>query len=369
MSSQEVVLTAAKDSDSDVVLRVRDLTKRFLVKRRGISGPAQYLQAVAGVSFDVKEGQTLSLVGESGCGKSTTARCVLRLIEPTSGQVLFRSPQGRPLAGDTSPSNQSKAPFIDLTQAESRELREARRNAQIVFQDPIASLNPRMTVQAIVSEPLVAHGVGSRAFRAERVQELLQLVGLKPSYATRHPRSFSGGQRQRIGIARALALNPSLVILDEPVSALDVSVQAQVLNLLDDLQQKLGLSYLFIAHDLAVVRHVSTEIAVMYLGKIVERATQADLFGSPLHPYTQALMSAVPIPDPVIELKRRRIILSGELPSAIRRPTGCSFRTRCPVVQERCVQEEPQLEEQLPGHWVSCHFPQLDGSTMVTPSA
>ncbi len=339
--------------DTDVILRVEDLTKNFLVQRSGIGREAQYLQAVAGVSFEVRSGQTLSLVGESGCGKSTTARCVLRLVEPTSGEVLFRVQED---GSDT-------AALIDITQANAAELRRIRSHAQIVFQDPIASLNPRMTVEAIISEPLVAHRVGNRAERSTRVKELLDLVGMKPEHAKRYPRQFSGGQRQRIGIARALALEPSLIILDEPVSALDVSVQAQVLNLLDDLQQQLGLAYLFIAHDLAVVRHVSTDVAVMYLGKIMEKAERRELFRSPLHPYTHALMSAVPIPDPVVEADRHRIILESDIPSAVDPPSGCRFRTRCPIAQVPgpCSEEEPELREYTPGHWIACHFPQPDG--------
>ncbi|VAW09082.1 Oligopeptide transport ATP-binding protein OppF (TC 3.A.1.5.1) [hydrothermal vent metagenome] len=355
MTAQETEATAAVQSDDGVILRVEDLTKDFLVQRRGIRRKAQYLQAVAGISFDVRAGETLSLVGESGCGKSTTARAVLRLVEPTSGKVIFRMQDEE--TGDTT--------SVDIAKASTADLRRVRRHAQIVFQDPIASLNPRMTVDSIIAEPLVAHRVGNRVERSARVRELLELVGMKPSHASRHPRSFSGGQRQRIGIARALALHPSLIILDEPVSALDVSVQAQVLNLLDDLQKKLGLSYLFIAHDLAVVRHVSTDIAVMYLGKIVEKADRNELFNSPLHPYTHALMSAVPIPDPVVEADRQRIILESDIPSAVNPPSGCRFRTRCPIAQVPgpCSEEEPELKEYSPGHWLACHFPQPDGLT------
>ncbi len=353
MTTSEMQPDAVVSSNDDVILRVKDLTKDFLVRRRGIGREAQYLQAVAGVSFDVRSGQTLSLVGESGCGKSTTARCVLRLVEPTSGEVLFRFQE----------EGSKTSAFVDITQANAAQLRRIRSHAQIVFQDPVASLNPRMTVEAIVSEPLVAHHVGDRAERSARVKQLLELVGMKPEHAKRYPRQFSGGQRQRIGIARALALNPSLIILDEPVSALDVSVQAQVLNLLDDLQQQLGLAYLFIAHDLAVVRHVSTDVAVMYLGKIMEQAGRRELFFSPLHPYTHALMSAVPIPDPVVEAGRERIILESDIPSAVNPPSGCRFRTRCPIAQAPglCSEEEPELREHAPGHWIACHFPQPDG--------
>jgi peptide/nickel transport system ATP-binding protein len=347
------------DDADDVVLRVEDLTKDFVVQRRGLRRPAQHLHAVAGVSFEVRAGQTLSLVGESGCGKSTTARAVLRLVEPTSGRIVFR----------VRDEGSDRVDMVDITQADVADLRRVRRNAQIVFQDPVASLNPRMTVEAIVAEPLVAYRVGTRKQRAARVRELLEQVGLKASHARRHPRSFSGGQRQRIGIARALALRPSLIILDEPVSALDVSVQAQVLNLLDELQQNLGLSYLFIAHDLAVVRHVSTDVAVMYLGKIVEKAERRELFEAPLHPYTHSLMSAVPIPDPTIEGYRKRIILESDIPSAVNPPTGCHFRTRCPIAQVPgpCSEQEPELQEHAPGHWAACHFPQPDGWLSQTP--
>ncbi len=353
MTSAQMQSEDASEVDDEIVLRVEDLTKSFLIQRRGLSRRAQYLQAVAGVSFDVKSGQTLSLVGESGCGKSTTARCILRLIEPTSGNVFFRTP--------VDGTNQKG--FVNITEANDADMQRVRRHAQIVFQDPVASLNPRMTVEAIISEPLAAHGVGNRSERGARVRELLELVGLKASFAQRFPRQFSGGQRQRIGIARALALHPSLIILDEPVSALDVSVQAQVLNLLGDLQSQLGLTYLFIAHDLAVVRHVSTEVAVMYLGKIIERAQRSELFNSPIHPYTHALMSAVPIPDPDVELARERIILESDIPSAVNPPSGCRFRTRCPIAQSPgvCSEEEPELREHSPGHWIACHFPQPEG--------
>jgi len=358
VTSEESLSVRPASEDSDVLLRVEDLRKSFVAQRRGLRRPALYLEAVAGVSFEVRAGQTLGLVGESGCGKTTTARCVLRLYEPTSGRILLR----------TRLDGSDEASLVDITEVSNADLRRLRRHAQIVFQDPVASLNPRMTVEAIIAEPLVAHRVGTRSDRAGRVRELLELVGMKPDHAKRHPRQFSGGQRQRIGIARALALNPSLIILDEPVSALDVSVQAQVLNLLSDLQERLGLTYLFIAHDLAVVRHVSSEVAVMYLGKIVEKAGREELFTTPLHPYTHALMSAVPVPDPEVEAKRERFILEGDIPSAVQPPSGCRFRTRCPVAQVpgRCSEEEPELREYRPGQWVACHFPQPDG--LVAPA-
>lgn len=335
----------------EVLLRVDGLTKQFPVRRKGLSRrSARSIEAVSDVSFEVRTGRTLGLVGESGCGKSTTARCVLRLINPTSGRVLFRSPT----------EDGAEEVLADLTSAPPNELRRLRRNMQIVFQDPYASLNPRMTVASIVSEPLAAFGVGTRSERSQRVGELLELVGLKPHHARRYPMQFSGGERQRIGIARALALNPTLVILDEPVSALDVSVQAQVLNLLRELQDRIGLTYLFIAHDLSVVRYMSDEVAVMYLGKIVERADRRTVLGSPLHPYTHALLSAVPVPDPAIETTRHRIILEGELPTAANPPSGCRFRTRCPVAEVPgvCSEIEPELCELEPNHWVRCHFPQ-----------
>jgi peptide/nickel transport system ATP-binding protein len=290
----------------------------------------------------------MSLVGESGCGKSTTARCILRLVEPTSGQILFRTKDS--VSGETE--------TVEITTASTKELRNLRMHMQIVFQDPFASLNPRMTIGSIISEPLTVYGIGSRSERADRVADLLQLVGLNPKDSHRYPRQFSGGQRQRVGIARALVLNPTLLLLDEPVSALDVSVQAQVLNLLMDLQDQLGLTYLFIAHDLSVVRHVSTEVAVMYLGKLVERASAQVLFEKALHPYTHALLASVPIPDPESAASQKRIILEGELPSPSAPPSGCRFRTRCAHAQAPgiCEDTEPQLRELEPGHWVACHF-------------
>ena len=336
---------------SEGLLEVQNLVKRYPVRAGAFTGrKGGWVEAVSDVSFTVSKGKTLSLVGESGCGKSTTARCVLRLVEPSSGTILFH-PDVSGEVEETSP--------IDITDAGDEELRQLRKNMQIVFQDPFASLNPRMTVGSIIAEPLTVYGIGSKRHRRERVAELLELVGLNTADAKRYPRQFSGGQRQRVGIARALVLNPSLLLLDEPVSALDVSVQAQVLNLLMDLQDSLDLTYLFIAHDLSVVRHVSSEVAVMYLGKLVERAPTSTLFNHALHPYTHALLASVPIPDPEVATTQKRIILEGELPSPSSPPSGCRFRTRCAYAQAPgvCADLEPELREVEPGHWVACHFP------------
>ncbi len=309
------------------LLQAENLTKHFRT-RSGL------VRAVDGVSFDLREGETLALVGESGCGKSTTARLVLRLIEPTAGTVQF---EGR-----------------DITAIPGAELRRLRRRMQIVFQDPFASLNPRMTVGATLDEPLRLHRYGNAARRKDRVTELLGLVGLSQEHAARYPHEFSGGQRQRVGIARALALEPALVVCDEPVSALDVSVQAQVVNLLGDLQARLGLSYLFIAHDLAVVKHVATRVAVMYLGRIVETAARDELFARPLHPYTRALLAAIPRPDPAQKLARQ--VPGGDVPSPLDPPPGCHFHTRCPFAADRCRTEVPTLRQVAPAHLTACHF-------------
>ncbi|MFN4087747.1 MAG: ABC transporter ATP-binding protein [Alphaproteobacteria bacterium] len=318
------------------LLRVRNLVKTFAMKRGLLRRSADHVHAVDGVSFDLEKGETLGLVGESGCGKSTTGRCILRLIEPTSGELWF---EGR-----------------DVTGLRGEALRALCRDMQIIFQDPYASLNPRMTVGAIIGEALIIHKLTrNRRELEERVAGLLETVGLNPDYMSRYPHEFSGGQRQRIGIARALAVSPKLIVCDEPVSALDVSIQAQVINLLEDLQQQFDLTYIFIAHDLSVVEHISRRVAVMYLGRIVEIATARDIYTEPLHPYTEALLSAVPIPDP--EVKRERIRLQGDVPSPIHRPTGCHFHTRCPIRElPLCAAEDPPLRRLPNGRWLACHL-------------
>jgi oligopeptide transport system ATP-binding protein len=322
----------------NVLVRVENLTKHFPITQ-GIVVQRQIgaVRAVDNVSFDIREGETLGLVGESGCGKSTTGRTILQLYRPTSGKVYYQDQ--------------------DLTTLKGEDLRRMRRFMQIIFQDPYASLNPRLTVGDIIGEPLEVHRVEkSKKKRQERVQELLHLVGLNPYFINRYPHEFSGGQRQRIGVARALALQPKFIICDEPISALDVSIQAQVVNLLEKLQDEFGLTYLFIAHDLSMVRYISDRTAVMYLGKIVELAEREELYSHPLHPYTQALLSAVPVPDPVVERTRQRMILTGDVPSPANPPSGCNFHPRCPLAEQVCQEEEPEWREVSPSHWVACHL-------------
>ena len=319
------------------LLEVQDLVMHFPVGGGMFSKPAGAVKAVDGVSFSVHKGETLGLVGESGCGKTTTGRCILQLERATRGRIVFEG--------------------IDLMTLDAAALRAVRRRIQVIFQDPYSSLNPRMTVEQIIAEPLKVHGlVADKGERELRVRELLGQVGLLPQHGRRYPHQLSGGQRQRVGIARALAMQPSLIVCDEPVSALDVSIQAQIINLLEELQAELGLTYLFIAHDLSVVRHISDRVAVMYLGKLVELADRNALYEDPLHPYTRALLSAVPIPDPKIEAKRERTVLRGEVPSPLNPPSGCVFHSRCPIAVDRCSAEIPPLREIRPGHWAACHL-------------
>ncbi len=327
----------APSADPNVLLSVRNLQQHFPINQ-GIIFQRQVgaVRAVDGISFDVRKGETLGLVGESGCGKSTTGRTILHLSRPTGGKIYF---EGK-----------------DITGIRGQELKRVRRNMTMIFQDPYASLNPRLTVQNIVAEPMVIHGMGTAKERYEKVQELLELVGLSRHYGTRYPHEFSGGQRQRVGIARALAASPSFIVADEPVSALDVSIQAQVVNLMEDLQSRLNLTYLFVAHDLSVVRHISDRVAVMYLGKIVELADRDVIYTTPAHPYTRALLSAVPIPDPRAEKQRKRIILAGDVPSPINPPPACRFHTRCPLAQQICREEAPEFRDIGGGHFSACHF-------------
>jgi len=346
----------------NTLLEVQDLKMYFpvtagLLLKRKVAD----IKAVDGISFAVREGETLGLVGESGCGKSTTGRAILQLYRPTAGNVLMSPPRYTSHIGaEENGADDSSAPAlgdggpVDLTTLAGRNLRAYRRQMQMIFQDPYASLNPRMSVGSIVSEPMVIHGL-QKGRRKERVRELLETVGLNPYFASRYPHEFSGGQRQRIGIARALAVEPAFIVCDEPVSALDVSIQAQIINLLEDLQADFGLTYLFIAHDLSVVRHISHRIAVMYLGKIVELAQSDRLYENPLHPYTQALISAVPIPDPALERRRERLILTGDVPNPIAPPPGCNFHTRCPIAIDICREEDPEWREVVDDHFVRCH--------------
>ncbi len=322
--------------ENEDLVRVENLSKFFPITGGLLSiKNVGYVKAVDNVSFSIKKGETLGLVGESGCGKTTVGRTILRLYQPTSGHIYYKGK--------------------DLAAVKEAHLRQYRRNMQNIFQDPYASLNPRLTVGNTVIEPLDVHSVGSRKERLEWVQELFQMVGLNPNLMDRYPHEFSGGQRQRVGIARAIALHPEFIVCDEPISALDVSIQAQVVNLLEELQDRFGLTYLFIAHDLSMVRHISDRAAVMYLGKTVELAGRDELYNNALHPYTQALLSAVPIPDPIKERKRERIVLKGDVPSPANPPSGCRFHQRCRLMMEKCKEIEPEWRELKPGHWVSCH--------------
>jgi oligopeptide transport system ATP-binding protein len=327
---------SAPGADSDIILDVRDLKMHFpvtsgIIMQRTVA----QIKAVDGISFQVKRGETFGLVGESGCGKTTTGRCILQLYKPTSGQIFFDG--------------------VELSSLSNREMRAKRREMQVIFQDPYSSLNPRMTAGNIIGEPLIVHGlVENKAEYRERVAELLQNVGLNPYMADRFPHEFSGGQRQRIGVARALSVSPKFIVADEPVSALDVSIQAQIINLLEELQEQFGLTFLFIAHDLSVVRHISDRVGVMYLGHLVELADRNEIYVNPLHPYTKALLSAVPIPDPVLDAQRERVLLTGEVPSPLNPPSGCVFHPRCPIAIDDCNQNTPELREVEPSHWASC---------------
>ncbi len=328
--------SAAGTQNGDILLEVKDLKMYFPVSSGMLfQRTTAYVKAVDGVSFTVKRGETLGLVGESGCGKTTTGRCILQLYKPTAGQVIF---DGQ-----------------DLTRLKSKQMRAMRREMQVIFQDPYSSLNPRMTAGNIIGEPLIVHGlVKGKAEYREKVADLLQNVGLNPYMADRFPHEFSGGQRQRIGVARALSVSPKFIVADEPVSALDVSIQAQIINLLEDLQERFGLTYLFIAHDLSVVRHISDRVGVMYLGHMVEMADRNEIYRNPIHPYTKALLSAVPIPDPVLDAQRERVLLKGEVPSPLNPPSGCVFHPRCPVANDTCSAFLPELREVEPDHYAAC---------------
>jgi oligopeptide transport system ATP-binding protein len=334
-------LLAVRRQGAMPLVEVRDLVKYFPIHAGLLSRHVADVKAVDGVSFDIEAGETLGLVGESGSGKTTIGRMLLHLLPATSGSISYNG--------------------AEITTMRPDDIRRLRRQIQIIFQDPYASLNPRMTIGEIIGEPLRIHGIATGRAAKDRVQELLRLVGLRPYSANRYPHEFSGGQRQRIGIARALAVDPKFIVCDEPVSALDVSIQAQVINLLEDLQAQLGLTYLFIAHDLSVVRHISTRVAVMYVGKIVELSTRDEIYERPLHPYTQALLSAIPIPDPVAERRRKRIVLTGDIPSPVDPPSGCRFHTRCPVAFERCTVEDPAFRDYGGGHLAACHWVEEHG--------
>lgn len=327
---------AEKTKIFEPLIEVRNLTKYFEINRGFLGGNKEYVQAVDGVNFTIGKGETLGLVGESGCGKSTTGRTLIRLYRPTKGEIIYDG--------------------VDIGGLSQNELKPYRRKMQMIFQDPYASLNSRMTVGDIIGESMEIHHLARGQERQNKIFELLDRVGLNKDHASRYPHEFSGGQRQRIGIARALAVDPEFIICDEPISALDVSIQAQVVNMLEDLQRELGLTYLFIAHDLSMVKHISDRIGVMYLGKLVEIANRNELYDDPLHPYTQALLSAIPIPDPEISKQSRRIILEGDVPSPINPPSGCRFRTRCAYAFDKCAEQEPEITEVKPGHFVACHL-------------
>jgi oligopeptide/dipeptide ABC transporter ATP-binding protein len=327
------------NNDNNALLEVKGLKKHFPINRGFFQREVGRVKAVDEVSFFVKSGETLGLVGESGCGKTTTGRCIVRAYEPTAGQINYVNHRGQQ---------------VDLARLDNRELKPYRRELRMIFQDPHSSLNPRMTVLDIVGDPLKVNKIASGKELEDRVATLLRRVGLRPEFMRRYPHAFSGGQRQRIGVARALSVDPQFIVCDEPVSALDVSIQAQIINLLEDLQERFDLTYLFIAHDLSVVRHISDRVAVMYLGRMVEIADRNEIYRNPLHPYTKALLSAVPIPDPVIDAQRERILLTGEVPSPLNPPSGCVFHPRCPVAVDDCSQYIPELREVEPGHWASC---------------